>query len=104
MTFIVIGGNYLMVLNWLYLQDHFSIISFQPLLLQSSRHQNPSPKRREDGEQIFYSSVSAKKSKLVRTVIVELADLEKDYLLVLARLKLVQHGKNETIVVGKLDC
>jgi len=57
-----------------------------------------SPKRREDGEQIFYSTM--KKRRNVRTVIVELNDLEKEYLLVLARLKLVQHGKNETVAIG----
>ena len=44
---------------------------------------------------------SAKTTKRVRTVIVELEDLEKEYLLVLARLKLVQHGKNESVAVGR---
>ena len=42
-----------------------------------------------------------KKRRNVRTVIVELSDLEKEYLLVLARLKLVQHGKIETVAIGK---
>ena len=42
-----------------------------------------------------------KKRKGVRTVIVELADLEKEYLLVLARLKLVQHGKSESVAIGE---
>jgi len=58
-----------------------------------------SPKRREDGEQIFYSTIKKRKGG-VRTIIVELADLEKEYLLVLARLKLVQHGKSENVAIG----
>jgi len=60
-----------------------------------------SPKRREDGEEIFYSSM--KKPKGIRTVIVDLNGLEKEYLLVLARLKLVQYGKNENVAIGRYN-
>lgn len=69
--------------------------------VSSSRHQQQyshSPKRKEDGEEVYHSAL--KRPKAHKTVIVEMDDLEKEYLLVLARLKLVQHSKNDSIAVG----
>ncbi|XP_047124600.1 nuclear pore complex protein Nup160 [Hydra vulgaris] len=68
-------------------------------LVKSSNDFTHSPKRRENGEEIYYSSTSTKKCT-TSIVIIEFHDLEKSYMLLLARLKLLQHGKNESIVVG----
>ena len=72
-------------------------------MLQAGSEYSQSPKRTADGEQIFYSTMKKKRKGGVRTVIVELADLEKEYLLVLARLKLVQHGKSESVAIGESE-
>ena len=62
---------------------------------------NQSPKRKEDGEEVYHHAKTTAPKKPLKRVIVELSDLEKEYLLVLARLKLIQHGKNDMTVIGK---
>ena len=41
------------------------------------------------------------KKKHTKTVVLEINDLEKEYLLILARLKLVQYGHSDAVVLGK---
>ena len=71
-------------------------VSFQDDIQTQSR----SPKRTEDGEEIILSLRERRKATK-KTVIVELADLEKEYLLILARLNLLQFDKDSSAVVGK---
>eukprot|EP00795_Rhopilema_esculentum_P012941 gene12941-3700_t len=61
--------------------------------------QGRSPKRSEDGEEIALNIVDIKKGTK-KTVIVELSDLEKEYLLIVARLNLVQFDKNSSTALG----
>eukprot|EP00794_Sanderia_malayensis_P016776 gene16776-18471_t len=60
---------------------------------------NRSPKRTEDGDEIEMGSFNKIKSTK-KTVIVDLADLQKEYLLILARLNLVQFDKSVSAHIG----
>ena len=61
--------------------------------------QGRSPKRRQDGEEVNFKVVDRRKGTK-KTVVVELADLEKEYLLLVARLNLVQFDKNTSTAIG----
>ena len=73
----------------------YHISSFQP----SDKGYSQSPKRREDGEEIYYTSTKVKKVK--KTEIVEIDAMEKEYLLIFSRLKLIQNKKGDAITVGR---
>lgn len=64
---------------------------------QATAEYSQSPKRREDGEEIYYST---SKKKTTKTVIVELEDVEKEYLLIFSRLKLIQAKNGDSLSVG----
>jgi len=97
---------YLAAINSLQICDRKYAWIVRPSEKQTDTHeeeesfsQGRSPKRKEDGEEVSLRSVDHKKGTK-KTVIVELSDLEKEYLLVVARLNLLQFDKNASTVIA----